>query len=260
MLSFAMNGNKQIDGGVLFELATLFFKLGIIAFGGPAAHIATMEKEVVKHRQWITRERFLDLVGAINLIPNPNSTELGIIIGYVWAGIPGLVVSGLSFIIPAVIITGILAWAYVKFGLIPQVSFFFFGIKPAVIAVIVMAVIRLGKTSAKDMRLLFLGIAVTIASLLGAGPIVVLLGSGIIGMLLRAKKPSGRMSQCVIAALCQSWQAIKASKAKAAMAVSTAATTIGSVPVWKVGLFFFKIGAVLYGSGYVLVASLRMDL
>ncbi|HET6513753.1 MAG TPA: chromate efflux transporter [Thermodesulfovibrionales bacterium] len=253
-----MKGKRQIDSSALFELARLFFKLGILAFGGPAAHIAMMEEEVVKRRQWMTRERFLDLVGAINLIPGPNSTELGIIIGYVRAGIPGLVISGLSFIIPAVIITGILAWAYVRFGLIPQVSFFFFGIKPAVIAIIVMAVIRLGKTGAKNVKVVFIGIAVTIASLLGAGPLAVLFVGGIMGMLLHARKAQRRTSHWIIATVCQSWQVLKAGKAKAAMAVLTAAAT--SVPLWKLGLFFLKIGTVLYGSGYVLIAFIENGL
>jgi len=255
-----MSVKRQIDIGVLFELAKLFLKLGIIAFGGPAAHIAMMEEEVVKRRRWISRERFLDLVGAINLIPGPNSTELGIIIGYIRAGIPGLVVAGLSFIIPAVIITGVLAWAYVRFGLIPQVSFFLFGIKPAVIAIIVMAVIRLGKTGAKNATLLVIGIVVAIASLLGVGPITVLLVGGVIGMLFHAKETSGRTSQWIMTILCQSGQMLKADKAKAAATVSTAAATSGGVLLWKLGLFFLKTGAVLYGSGYVLVAFIENGL
>ncbi len=252
--------NRKKGESPLIELAKSFFKLGTIAFGGPAAHIAMMEEEVVNRRQWMTRERFLDLVGAINLIPGPNSTEMGIIIGYVRAGIPGLIVSGLSFITPAVIITGVLAWAYVNFGLIPQVSFFFFGIKPVVISVILIAVIRLGKTGAKNARLLFIGIAVSIASLLGAGAIVVLFFGGIVGMILHARKDSSnpKMSQWIIATLCQFWQMLEAGRAKAAMIFSAAAaTTIGSVPLWKLGLFFLKTGAVLYGSGYVLVAFIE---
>jgi len=254
------NDNQKQGQGSLTELAKLFFKLGIIAFGGPAAHIAMMEEEVVNRRQWMTRERFLDLVGAINLIPGPNSTELGIIVGYIRAGIPGLIVSGLSFIIPAVIITGILAWVYVKFGLIPEVSFFFFGIKPVVISVILIAVIRLGKTGAKNLQLLLIGITVTIASLLGVSAIAVLFDGGIIGMILHAKKTSGniKISYWIIVALCQFWEMLKAGKAKAmTISAATTATAIGSVSLWKLSLFFLKIGAVLYGSGYVLVAFIE---
>jgi chromate transporter len=255
------NDNQKQGQGSLTELAKLFFKLGIIAFGGPAAHIAMMEEEVVNRRQWLTRERFLDLVGAINLIPGPNSTELGIIIGYIRAGIPGLIVSGLSFIIPAVIITGTLAWAYVKFGLIPEVSFLFFGIKPVVISVILIAVIRLGKTGARNLQLLLIGIAVAIASLLGVSAIVVLFAGGIIGMILHIKKTSEniKISYWIIVALCQFWEMLKAGKAKAAMTISAAGTAaaIGSVSLWKLSVFFLKIGAILYGSGYVLVAFIE---
>lgn len=255
------NDNHKQGQGSLTELAKLFFKLGIITFGGPAAHIAMMEEEVVNRRQWLTRERFLDLVGAINLIPGPNSTELGIIIGYIRAGIPGLIVSGLSFILPAVIITGTLAWAYVKFGLIPEVSFLFFGIKPVVISVILIAVIRLGKTGARNLQLLLIGIAVAIASLLGVSAIVVLFAGGIIGMILHIKKTSGniKISYWIITALCQFWEMLKVGKAKAAMTISAAgtATAIGSVSLWKLSVFFLKIGAVLYGSGYVLVAFIE---
>jgi chromate transporter len=239
----------------------LFFKLGITAFGGPAAHIAMMEEEIVNRRQWITKERFLDLVGAINLIPGPNSTELGIIIGYIRAGIPGLIVSGLSFIIPAVIITGILAWVYVNFGLIPRVSYFLFGIKPVVISVILIAVIRLGKTGAKNLQLLLIGIAVAIASLLGVSAIAVLFAGGIIGMFLHVKNTSGniKISFWIIAALCQFCEMLKAGKANAAITISaaTTSTAIGSVSLWKLSVFFLKIGAVLYGSGYVLVAFIE---
>jgi chromate transporter len=255
------NDNHKQGQGSLTELAKLFFKLGIITFGGPAAHIAMMEEEVVNRRQWLTRKRFLDLVGAINLIPGPNSTELGIIIGYIRAGIPGLIVSGLSFILPAVIITGTLAWAYVKFGLIPEVSFLFFGIKPVVISVILIAVIRLGKTGARNLQLLLIGIAVAIASLLGVSAIVVLFAGGIIGMILHIKKTSGniKISYWIITALCQFWEMLKVGKAKAAMTISAAgtATAIGSVSLWKLSVFFLKIGAVLYGSGYVLVAFIE---
>jgi len=242
----------------LVVLATVFFKLGIIAFGGPAAHIAMMEEEVVKRRRWMTGKSFLDLVGAINLIPGPNSTELGIIIGYLRAGIPGLLVSGLSFIIPAVIITGALAWAYVRFGLTPQVSPFFFGIKPVVISIILMAVIRLGKTGAKDLKLLFIGIAVATASFLGANAIVVLFSGGILGMLLERRKwADSKISLWIIAAIFHLREMLLADKAKATMSAAGAATAVAVVPLWKLGLFFLKIGIILYGSGYVLIAFIE---
>src|SRR4030042_1155677 len=166
------------------ELITLFLKLGATAFGGPAAHIAMMEEEVVNRRRWLTRQHFLDLVGATNLIPGPNSTEMAMPIGYIRAKLPGLIAAGLSFILPAVIITGILAWIYVTVGTLPQATNFLFGIKPAVISVILVAVVRLGKTAAKNVRLTVIGIAVAAVSLMGMNEVVALLIGGIIGIVL----------------------------------------------------------------------------
>ncbi|MBD0301900.1 MAG: chromate transporter, partial [Tolypothrix sp. T3-bin4] len=136
--------------GRLGEVAALFFKLGIIGFGGPVAHIAMIEDEVVKRRQWMTREHFLDLVGATNLIPGPNSTEMAIHVGYVYAGWLGLIVAGVCFILPAVLITGVFAWIYVTYGNLPQVAPLLYGIKPAVLAVILDALWRLGKKAVKS--------------------------------------------------------------------------------------------------------------
>ena len=166
----------------LKELAGIFLKLGTIGFGGPAAHIAMMEEEIVRRRKWITREYFLDLVGATNLIPGPNSTEMAIHIGYIRAGWLGLAVAGISFILPAVVITAAFAWAYVKFGSLPNVIPFFYGIKPAILAVIFFAVWRLGRTAVKSWRLLVIGLLVTLASLLKMNEIAVLLLGGVIGM------------------------------------------------------------------------------
>jgi chromate transporter len=246
-------------GKSVLELIKLFLKLGFTAFGGPAAHISMMEEEIVKRRQWITREHFLDLVGAINLIPGPNSTELGIIIGYIYAGIPGLIASGISFILPAVALTSVLAWAYVKFGLMPQVAFFFFGIKPVVISIILMAVIRLGKTGAKNFKLLFIGLSVAIASLFGANAIVVLFVGGFIGIALHARGDSKKttISYGISLLLSQLWKTLKVDRVQAAVIGSVSATAAASVPLWKLSLFFLKIGTILYGSGYVLIAFIQ---
>ncbi len=254
------NNNQKIGNSAIFELIRLFLKLGTIAFGGPAAHIAMMEEEVVHRRKWITREHFLDLVGATNLIPGPNSTEMAIHIGYIRVGVLGLIVSGLSFILPAVAITGALAWVYVRFGSIPQVVPFLFGIKPAVISVILMAVIRLGRTAAKNVQLTIIGIAVVIASLSGINEVVALLSGGVIGIILyETKKSKNKKTPWWITPLLSQLLSIfKSSNAKAAMALSaTGATGIAGVSLWKLGLFFLKIGSVLYGSGYVLVAFLE---
>jgi chromate transporter len=239
------------------ELITLFLKLGATAFGGPAAHIAMMEEEVVNRRRWLTRQHFLDLVGATNLIPGPNSTEMAIHIGYIRAKLPGLIAAGLSFILPAVIITGILAWIYVTVGTLPQATNFLFGIKPAVISVILVAVVRLGKTAAKNVRLTVIGIAVAAVSLMGMNEVVALLIGGIIGIVLyelidRQKKS---ISGWLLPSFLQLPVLLTWSEAKAAASVSAAG--IAGISLWKLGLFFLKIGSVLYGSGYVLVAFLE---
>lgn len=138
-------------------LATLFLKLGAISFGGPAAHIALMEDEVVRKRQWMTRQRYLDMLGLTNLIPGPNSTEMAINVGFARAGWAGLVVAGISFIVPAALITAAVACAYVRFGNLPLAESLLTGVKPAVIAVIAMAVWRLGKVAVRDVWLGLLG-------------------------------------------------------------------------------------------------------
>jgi len=237
----------ETSPGRLAELARLFLKLGLIGFGGPAAHIAMMEEEVVERHRWLTREHFLDLVGATNLIPGPNSTEMAIHVGYLRAGWAGLLTAGLCFIIPAVLITTAFAWAYVTFGTLPRVVPFLFGIKPALIAIILAAVWRLGRTAAKGMPLLSLGCAVAVASLVGWDEIVLLLLGGVIGMLWLGRAGN-------LAAL--AW--MSASAAGSAAATAGAAGAAGaSISLAKLGLFFLKVGAVLYGSGYVLVAFLE---
>ena len=141
-----MNNSKELK-----EVAVLFLKLGLVGFGGPAVHIAMMEEEVVKKRKWMTGEHFLDLVGATNLIPGPNSTEMSMHCGYLRAGWKGLIVAGLCFIVPAVMITAVFAYAYQRYGQLPAVEPFLYGIKPAILAVVVVLVISLGKKSLKNL-------------------------------------------------------------------------------------------------------------
>jgi len=234
--------------GRLGELAALFLKLGTIGFGGPAVHIGMMEAEVVRRRQWLSREYFLDLVGATNLIPGPNSTEMAIHLGFIRAGWAGLVVAGLCFILPAALITAGLAWAYVKFGSLPQVAPFFYGIKPAVLAVILAAALRLGRTAVKGWRLGVVGVGVGVASLGGVNEVLALFVGGALGMLwLRLPEMKGQQRAWVLAAFAGS----------AALGAAPAAGAAGTVSLWKLGAFFLKVGAVLYGSGYVLVAFLE---
>lgn len=232
----------------LGELAKLFFKLGVIGFGGPAAHIAMMETEVVQRREWLTRSRFLDLVGATNLIPGPNSTEMAIHVGYIHAGLPGLIVAGACFIAPAVLITGVFAWIYAQFGTLPQVEPLLYGIKPAVLAVIAGALWRLGKKALKSRQLAILTVGVAILVGLGRNEVIALLIGGVVGMVwLRLSRGKSPPMTALIAL----------------GTGSVAATTTPSLvtpSLAQLGLFFLKIGCVLFGSGYVLIAFLEGQL
>ena len=231
----------------LGQLLVLFANLGVTAFGGPAAHIAMMEDEVVTRRRWLTRERFLDLIGATNLIPGPNSTEMAIHIGFVRAGIAGLVVAGVSFILPAALITLGCAWAYDRFQTVPQAEALLYGIKPAVIAVILSAVWRLGKTAAKGPFLIGVGFLVMLLVLFGINEIIALLGGGIVGILWRfgSRWRTGKMLVGF------AW--LPSSN----LVLATTVAPPSSVTLSSLGLFFLKIGCVLFGSGYVLVAFLQ---
>jgi len=250
------------------EIAALFLKLGALGFGGPAAHIAMMEDEVVTRRGWLSRQRFLDLIGATNLIPGPNSTEMAIHIGYLRGGWRGLLTAGLCFILPAVAITSAIAFAYVEYGSLPAMTPIFNGIKPVVIAIVAIALLRLATTAVTDWRLALIGIAVAAVSLRHGHEIFALLGGGLVGMLwLRAKR--GRIGSAPAwagvsgAALGSSpGQAGATSVVGATTALSAAAAGIKSapilaIPLWQLGLFFLKVGAVLYGGGYVLFAFLE---
>ena len=226
----------------LKEIAFLFFKLGSIAFGGPAAHIAMMEDEVVHKKKWMTQEHFLDLMGATNLIPGPNSTEMTMHCGHERAGWKGLFVAGFCFIFPAVVLTGVFAWLYQQYGQLPEVTPFIYGIKPAVIAIIVMAAYRLGKKAIKSSELAIIGITAIVVCLFGLNEILVLFGCGLIGFLgYLIKKNKNSLNSFLPLLL---FQAVSPEK-------------IGSLNIF---LSFLKIGAILYGSGYVLFAFLDAEL
>ena len=166
----------------LKEVAAVFFKLGLFAFGGPAAHIAMMEDEVVTKRNWMTRDHYLDLIGATNLIPGPNSTEMTMHCGHERAGSSGLFIAGIAFIFPAVLITGFLAYLYVEFGTLPEIAPFIKGIQPAVLAIIASAILKLGKKAVKNWELGILGLLVLAASLYGINEVIALLAGGVIGV------------------------------------------------------------------------------
>ena len=234
------------------ELALLFLKLGAIAFGGPAAHIAMMEEEVVKRRQWITHEYFLDLIGATNLIPGPNSTEMAIHIGYLRGGWKGVIVAGVSFIVPAATITTIFAFLYVTYGSLPQLGPFIAGIRSAIIAVILEAIIRLSKPITKNPFIIIMAVVVMILSLIGLNEILLLFGAGAIGLLWNYRQ---RLNQSLTSLL--SFLPIVSSSPlnnPATIAIPASVTLVG------LGLLFLKIGSTLFGSGYVLVAYLQGEL
>ena len=238
----------------LGELARLFLKLGTIGFGGPAAHIALMEDEVVRRRNWLTREAFLDYVGATNLIPGPNSTELAIEIGRDRAGWPGLVVAGASFIVPAALIVGVIAAAYVRFGQLPAMVALLDGVKPVVIAIVVQALWRLGRTAVKTMWLATLA-AVSIAAVVaGVHELVVLLASAGISVLIamRTRAVTTRGAELTVLPGAP-W------RVPAGAAALGAGVTAPAVALWPLFGIFLKIGSVLFGSGYVLLAFLRAD-
>jgi chromate transporter len=229
----------------LVELAKLFLKLGTIGFGGPAAHIAMMQDEVVKKRKWMDEQHFLDLIGATNLIPGPNSTEMAIHIGHERAGWKGLILAGLCFILPAVTITGILAFFYKKYGQLPQVQPFLYGIKPAIIAIIISAIYPLARKSLKSFGLGIIGVIALILCLTGIHEIYILFGSGFIATVFMAVQNRNTKSLNDIFPV-------------AFMQLS--GTGLFGLSTIRLFFIFLKIGAILYGSGYVLFAFLDTEL
>ncbi|MBZ4395970.1 chromate efflux transporter [Myxococcus sp. AS-1-15] len=235
----------------LRELALLFLRLGTTAFGGPAAHIALMEDEVVRRRRWLTREEFVDLLGAANLIPGPNSTELAIHIGHRRAGWPGLLVAGTCFILPAFLIVLGVAWGYARFGALPDVGALLYGVKAVIIAVVAQALWGLMRTVVKGPLAAVVGIAAATAAFLGVDELLLLLLSGLAVFGWRAATRRGGASGPSTGMLVTPWSTLLPLGAASA-----------AVPFTQQGLFLFflKVGSVLYGSGYVLLAFLRSDL
>jgi chromate transporter len=234
----------------LKEVAVLFLRLGFTAFGGPAAHIAMMRDEVVKRRHWVTDQQFLDMLGVCNLIPGPTSTEMAIYLGYLRAGWRGLVLGGGLFILPAMAIVLAIAWAYVRFGSTPGATALLYGIKPVIIAIILQALWGLGRAAVKSPLLAGMGIAVTALFLLGANPIALLLGGGVVAALAyfaRRRSKSGGPAAML--------PPLGLPSLGGALAAGAVAFSLGTL-----FLTFLKIGALVYGSGYVLLAFLRDDL
>jgi chromate transporter len=241
----------------LGELALLCLKLGLLGFGGPAAHIAMLEDEVVKRRAWISPERFLDMLGATNLIPGPNSTEMVLHVGFIRAGFTGLLVAGTCFVLPAVAIVTALAALYASYGKLPDVALFFKGIQATIPALIGLAVWRLGRTAFKSSLLVVIGLSVTVAVLLETDPIIALAAGGFFGLLvgrISSGSPPDKAAAVVLG--CGSgWLGVSGGTLAAAGAAGVVKATLA-----ELGLVFLKIGSVLFGTGYVLVAYLEREL
>lgn len=225
----------------LSEVAKVFLKLGFTGFGGPAVHIAMMEEEVVRKRKWMTHEHFLDLIGATNLIPGPNSTEMALHCGHERGGWRGLLIAGACFILPAVFLTGLLAWAYQQYGTLPQVAPFIYGIKPAIIGIVVSLMITLGRKALKTVELGIIGVACVVLALLGINDIYILFGAGMLGILIHLAKQKSGVLFFVFPILLLTEVRIPPSN-------------------WRIFWIFLKIGSILYGSGYVLFAFLNSEL
>jgi chromate transporter len=241
----------------LSRLALFFLRLGTTAFGGPAAHIAMMEDEVVRRRRWVLREKFLDLLGAANLIPGPSSTEMAIFIGYLCEGWMGLMLAGICFIVPAMIMVLALAWAYVQYGNLPQIAWLLYGVKPVVIAIILQALLSLGRTGIKNKFLGALATVAAIFSFLGVNPLVLLFATGLVAGLRQGFIEGWARNQRAMLIMVFFCCCFLAAAYFASGFYSTGKVEFGLLPLF---LFFIKIGSIVFGSGYVLLAFLQADL
>lgn len=241
-------------GSRLLEIAGLCLRLGFTDFGGPAGHVALLEVEVVHRRHWMTHERFHDLLGFSRFLPGPTSTQTAISCGRVRAGILGLCVAGICFVLPAALLATGFAWLYVRYGSLPQIAPILYGIKPAVLAIIIAAITRLAHQSARTWQLTVVGIAVLISAELGVDPILGILAGAALGVVWLRLSPGAWKAVTtgvVVAALM---------KTKSALAAGTAAVAAKGVTLGKLALFFAKITLVLFGGGYVLLAFLHLGL
>jgi chromate transporter len=243
MVSGSDQPAKQIEEShPLREVALLFLKIGVTAFGGPPAHIAMMEDECVNRRRWLTRERFLDFLGAVNLLPGPTSTEMAIYLGYVRGGWAGLILGGACFIVPSAIFVTALAWAYVRFGALPQMNAFLYAVKPVIVAIIARALWRYSVTALKTPALVTIAIAATVVGYFVPHPFGLLAAAALVAAGLEAMRHPVRDVRAALLLL---------------LPPAAAAPAVGLAPLF---FYFLKVGTVMFGSGYVLFAFLRADL
>ena len=249
------------NGRSLRELASLFTRLGFTAFGGPAAHVAMLHDEVVTRRGWMSEQHFLDLIGATNLIPGPNSTEMVMHVGKERGGWKGLIIAGACFILPAAVLVTILAWAYVTYGATPQGESLLYAVKPVVVVIVLQALIKLGRKAVKSWLLAVIGIGVFALYLLGVNELVLLFGTAVLMLIITFIRRQF-IAALLIPPLSGEWQVSEWRELWRLSLSKPLQTIFDGVPVDLAQLFliFLKVGAVLYGSGYVLLAFLRNDL
>lgn len=238
---------KAERGSRLGEIASAFLRLGFVAFGGAAAHIAMMQQEFVERRKWLSREDFVDRVGAVSLLPGPSSTELAIYLGELRGGLLGMLISGCSFILPSAFLVGALAWVYQRYGSAPQLGAILFGVKPIVVALIVQAVWPLARAAVKSVELGILAAVVLGLAAMHVSTIALLIGTGVAWIVAERFTAKASAAKAASGILVQG-------------GVAAAASTVSAPTVIGVFLYFLKVGAVLFGSGFVLLAVLRADL
>lgn len=234
-----------MNNHAVFEVAQLALRFGFTAFGGPAAHIAMYHDEIVRRRGWLSEQEFIDLLGAVNLIPGPNSTEMLMHIGYRQAGAAGMIAAGVGFITPAMLMVTAVAWGYVRFGSLPQVEALLFGIEPVIVAILIQALVGLGKHTLTGSMAWILGGAAAMLYIFGVNPLILLIAAGMIVIIWRRAVRLGPLGAIL----------------PAAIMLGNSSVPMPKVPfsLWELFLTFLKIGSVLYGSGYVLVAFLQAD-
>ncbi len=231
------------------EIAGSFLRLGTIAFGGPAAHIAMMEAEFVRRRGWVSNADFLDMLGASNLVPGPSSTEMAIHIGHQRGGWKGLIVAGTCFILPAMLMVMACAWAYARYGTLPQIQGVLYGIKPVIIAIIFQALWRLARTAVKDWFLAVIGIVATAGALIGGNVLAILVAAGVAALIREWKREP--LARALFPAIAEF---------KPLLFPAAASALAAPAGLLAVFVIFLKFGAVIFGSGYVLLAFLQADL
>ncbi len=248
----------EIREASLGEIALVFLKLGTIAFGGPAVHLAMMEEEFVRRRQWITQTEFLDRLATANLIPGPSSTEVAIFVGQRKRGLPGLIVAGCCFIVPAALIVTAIAWAYVRFGSLPKVESMLTALKPAVVAIVIQAVGKMARTGLRTVPLAAIAVLAGVLSLLGVGPVVVLAFAGAVAAadLLMKRTMKNRLLGVSVLSFLNPMKLSGIGGMATALVVTGAAFPVG---LMRLFLSFLKIGSVVFGSGYVLLAFLQTE-